>query len=428
MKSASARIATTAFLSLSICPQSFAQISAPSQPSMRSTTRALTASTTKGISALTIKATKALTAQTNASIRLASAVTSKGYLPSEVIEASWIRFDSPDHLLQAWTDAMDHDKVTDLDFMGHELGLVYVSGLGNEEGRENWLKSLLFKSEERDNWVVLSIDASSGRIAGYAIIDGANYDISPGPDNGADGESLLVKLRTYSSGAPTRPDTSPRTTPSPDYTVCKSFERAAIDKPLTILFGHTPSAKDRAADRTDGGTAIPVLVAASAGGSFALALDAAGVDTQVRSVDAVEVPYFEPRVDPVSILDEALRSLTSGQSPEMVAFRDKRRQLKADIGVLILEIDDPFVCGKANLGADAATAFAVVNWRCMSGGKLAVEHEVGHVLGLHHDDDGGAKPAFARAFMKASPNDTEPSQQSWESLKTAAGKSIAIEP
>lgn len=308
---------------------------------------------------------------------------------------------------------MDFDKVAGLDFMGHELHLVYVSSLGDgkeEGGRgEHWLKSLLFKSEKQDHWVMLSIDSDSGKIAGYAIIDGANYDISPGPDGGADGESLLVKLRTHSKEARSRPDTSAQSaTLKPSYAVCKSFERVTTGKPLTILFGYTPLAKKRATERTDGSTAIPVLVAGSTGGFFTRALDEAGLDTQVQSADAVEVLYSEPRLDPVSILDDALRSLTSGQSPEMVAFREKRRQLKADIGVLVLEIDDPFMCGKANLGADAATAFAVVNWRCMSGGKLAVEHEVGHVLGLHHDDDKGATPDYARAFMKASPNEVEP--------------------
>ena len=53
---------------------------------------------------------------------------------------------------------------------------------------------------------------------------------------------------------------------------------------------------------------------------------------------------------------------------------------------------------------------------------MAVEHEVGHVLGLHHDDDTNAIPPFSRAFKKASPNDDKPFTTIMGKIENCNGK------
>lgn len=410
MKNTSVLLAASTVLCASICPSSVAQVSSSRNPAISKAVARTATASTGNFSAVVMETAKTSAEQATVSARLSAVVTSKGYAPAEVKEVTSIRFEVP-KLLASWDHAMESDAISELDFFGTKLDLAYVAGFGNVAGNENRLKTMLFKSPQHDEWVMLAIDTDSAKVNGYAIIDGANYDISPVPGRGGDGDHMMVKIRPFSTDAPSGSDVNPpktRTTIA-KYPACDKPGRVSVDKPLTILFGYTPATERRAVDRADGGNlGIPVLVSMPTGGPFNAALEDAGVNTDVSSVDAVMVPYAEPKADPVRILDDALEALTEGQSPEMVAFREKRRQMKADIGVLIVDIDTPYVCGKANLMAEPANAFAVVNWRCIGAGRMAVEHEVGHVLGLHHDDDRGAVPPYARAFMKASVNDEKP--------------------
>jgi hypothetical protein len=331
----------------------------------------------------------------------------KNYLTTEVRSTALIRLDVST-LLQSWAYASTSSSQAGLDFLGTKLDLQYKASFGDMAGDEHRLKTMLFKSDQQDNWVMLAIDARSGKVNGYAIVDGANYDISPNPD-GNDGDHLMVKIRPFSSDRPSNSDVSPsKSGNNTKFFSCEKPDRISVKKPLTILFGYTPATERRAVDRADGDIGIPVLVALSLGGPLDTALHAAGVGVDVQSVDAVKVPYIEPKADGSAILDDALDALTNRQSPEMTAFRERRKALEADIGILLVDIDSPFDCGKANLMAGPTDAFAVVNWRCIGGGRMAVEHEVGHVLGLHHDDDTTAVPSYAKAFIKASPSDEHP--------------------
>ena len=66
-------------------------------------------------------------------------------------------------------------------------------------------------------------------------------------------------------------------------------------------------------------------------------------------------------------------------------YQDLRRRYRADLVVLLM--DDPEYCGRGFYGypvPDPERAFATVSWDCATG-YYTFGHEIGHVLGCHHD-------------------------------------------
>jgi len=132
------------------------------------------------------------------------------------------------------------------------------------------------------------------------------------------------------------------------------------------------------------------------------ALAEAGAPVAVRSADSIEeVAYAQPQFaeDGGYVLDTMVKALIEADDPALVAFRQKRDRLRAQVGVLIVHDDDPEMCGWAGDVSASPRAFVVVNWKCMTS-KSSLMHEVGHLLGANHQNvNPPPEPPYARAFV-----------------------------
>lgn len=73
----------------------------------------------------------------------------------------------------------------------------------------------------------------------------------------------------------------------------------------------------------------------------------------------------------------------------MDGYHVKRRQTRADLGVLI--INDSSSCGLGWLNSNAAYAFSAVHYTCATG-YYSFAHEIGHNFGAHHAPGDGGTP------------------------------------
>ena len=165
---------------------------------------------------------------------------------------------------------------------------------------------------------------------------------------------------------------------------------------VNIAMYYTPRARAKLGGDTEALTAIDASI---------LSANQVYVDSQVRVrlnlVEAAAVTYDE------STGQAALDALTKSADGNLDNLHTRRDAVAADVVVLIAETD---VCGIANQlvhmpGGDASAAFAVVDPDCFV--NLGLVHEVGHVMGAHHD-----------AFV-FTPNDTVayPWAHGWVDLK-----------
>lgn len=81
-----------------------------------------------------------------------------------------------------------------------------------------------------------------------------------------------------------------------------------------------------------------------------------------------------------------------------------RSSSKADVVVLIVNNQASQFgpsCGIAHtIGAGRATAFAIVHYSCISSGQLSFSHEVGHLQGARHENDGTTTPfPYGRGYV-----------------------------
>jgi len=255
--------------------------------------------------------------------------------------------------------------------------------------------------------------SKTGQVQGWAIAGGSRYEVRAVPQDSA-GRHLVLRMRpdrgTGEAGESPPPEAAVgRTagqwrivanagaTPPAETDKC-SVGQVPAERPLRVLVGYTPTADDRA--RND-----PFNIAEgarSAADALAELLQGAGISyASVDLIQPVDVVYYTERVSAGlgdrSPLETMVKDLTDSSMSGLRVFREKRRQSRADVGVLIVHQDKADECGWArNIPADQSQAYVVVSWRCL-GSRLGMQHEIGHLLGARHADDNGS-PLYARAL------------------------------
>jgi hypothetical protein len=126
----------------------------------------------------------------------------------------------------------------------------------------------------------------------------------------------------------------------------------------------------------------------------------AGADVKVSEACTEKTDYVEPVTGGKENLLTIATELDRGRSNlELKKIRERRKELKADIGILLVSWPTPRECGQAaGIGVTPEHAFAVVNWTCVTNVR-AYLHEIGHLLGAYHED-ATESPLDARAFVK----------------------------
>jgi len=361
------------------------------------------------------------------------------------IAAQEIAIDT-DTLLSLWNEANEkHALGRHVELLGKSMQLARIASTrdGDAQG-----KGLLFASSDSSQLVNLVVDVPTKTIRGYAFINGATYDIASARRTSTQQPSnqMLIQVRQFVGERKHVEDTlffdhpgrSDLSTPKSDklqYRVDDRFqdkvdesELAGVDcanvgpvtlqSPLRLFFAFTEAAESNAVENATAGSMLTLALETQ--GLLEHALNEAGVRVRVDANTPVKVSYTEPHArssseeDGKALLDQEMTDLRDGSDPGAVAFRQQRQQAKADIGILIVHNappgsqKDPAACGiSAVPPMTAANALAIVHWSCI-GVRLASEHEIGHLLGLYHQDGVGANPPYAKAFMHADEGDVKP--------------------
>jgi Metallo-peptidase family M12B Reprolysin-like len=370
----------------------------------------------RGASAVTRRVMTTTVKDFSSDAALASTLSSLGYQKDQVISIHAVTFDVP-LLVDAWQRVHLNGEPVRINFIGHETETRKI--LRSADAGKKDVRTLLFETIDNNGWVGLSINQEGDAVQGYAILDGKAYDIAPIPGGGReDGKKIhayvelnLEDKRAASSSdfrVSNAVDSMHQAIAAPSYD-CKTNRVVKVSRDLSILVGYTPESERKSANPDYGGPTAAKPLSENAQLALERALQQAGVDVRLTVLDPIEVPYAEPRhpKEPIKILDEALDALIMGNEPSMVEFRSKRKEYKADIGVLLIDMPNRDDCGEAQLSASPDNAYAVVNWKCMQG-KQSFSHEVGHILGLYHQGDANAVPSYAKAFMQAGPEIRRP--------------------
>ena len=151
--------------------------------------------------------------------------------------------------------------------------------------------------------------------------------------------------------------------------ICPPTEQSVID----VAVFYTPAARD-----DEGGTtAIKDEIDSIVAGTNTAYRDS-GVDQRINLVAVAEVDYTEGS----AFTDLArLTSRSDSYMPEVHTIRDR---VGADIVMLIRQPTD-FTAGRAQIMTTVSPAFASSAFGVGNATTLNFAHELGHLMGLHHD-------------------------------------------
>lgn len=394
---------TTSSHDLSMSHQ-VAQVSTPSLPSrVRSQVSRAAAESSSTETSTVTRVTKEIAARTAA---MTSTLSSLSYESNDVVSVRTVTFDI-DLIHHVWRTLYEDGSPPVINFFDQDVEAVSILHSLAEDGEDT--QAILFETVDRSGWIVLSVNQEGNAVLGNAFLNGNSYDIAPIPgSDAADGKKphVLVELNLagkseLASQDTRRPDASDTLRHAVGATGydCLGQKTVDVNGDLSILVGYTQEMQRKAANPDYGGPMAAKPIVENMQLNLARALSLAGVNVATNMPDPVEVAYVETRhVDgAIKTLDEALETLINGSNPEMVDFRNRRKNGKFDIAVLLIDLPDRDNCGKAQLSATPETAYAVVNWKCI--GKLSFLHELGHVLGLYHKGDSTVTPQYAKPFL-----------------------------
>lgn len=150
---------------------------------------------------------------------------------------------------------------------------------------------------------------------------------------------------------------------------------------MRLLVFYTPNA---AQDYGGNMTALARSAVTQANNAFTNS----GVSAQVELANVVPVTYTEHLGDQ----HQTDLSRFSGTTDTFInEVHSIRNSYGADLMALFTENDE--ACGRGYIGATAATAFVTVDWDCAaSNGYWSLAHELGHLAGARHDNDGNSSP------------------------------------
>ncbi len=173
-----------------------------------------------------------------------------------------------------------------------------------------------------------------------------------------------------------------------------------IEDPLTIYAAYTANAFNKAQD--DPRVLSPAHIIESQAGLYKESFSHAGIEVEIQFLRPELTKYVEPSTSEVDSMSQIVDAFAAGRNEEIEKIKLRRAEMGADIIFLIVHNDNSAICGEAaSIPASMANAFAVINWQCI-GAAFSDLHELGHLLGAHHDPKGVPKsvdPKDARAFV-----------------------------
>ncbi|HET6569532.1 MAG TPA: zinc-dependent metalloprotease [Rhodothermales bacterium] len=244
---------------------------------------------------------------------------------------------------------------------------------------------------EGDHVVLTVVD---GDVTGLIRAGGTTFSIEPL------GQGLHALTRIdYSKMPPDEPPGFEESLPQDTVSNSATYPDEKIGGPsssFTITTGAEPATANLLTDPVIDVLVAYTPVAASASGNISSVIqgsidimndgfDNSSVPASVNLVHQVQVTYTETGSSLTDV--NRLHGSTDGYMDNIHSLRN---QYGADVVVLILSSTD--ACGRVYaIGEGASSAFAVVEWNCAVG-NYSFPHEIGHLAGARHDNDGNTIP------------------------------------